>query len=229
METASKERLTGALLVVLAVVIVVPELLQWGRGDTRRVAPQVQNPEDGAPLQTFDIPLNGSSSVPPVPRDLPAAATAEIAAVPPPVTNVEAPEAAAPAASQAEAPAATQVAGKVADQPAERPAERPAEKVAAIAGQPQQGKPAGATESAKPAPSGRWWVQIGSFASRANAQALAQKLRAAGFTIDVSQMRTNGKELYRVRSGPVADKAAAAALQERLEAAGQKKSSLVAP
>jgi DedD protein len=221
METASKERLTGALLVVLAVVIVVPELLQWGRGDTRRVAPQVQNPEDGAPLQTFDIPLNGSSSVPPVPRDLPAAATAEIAAVPPPVTNVEAPEAAAPAASQAEAPAATQVAGKA--------AEKPADNVAAVAGSSQQGKPAGATESAKPAPSGRWWVQIGSFASRDNAQALAQKLRAAGFTIEVSQMRTNGKELYRVRSGPVADKPAAAALQERLEAAGQKKSSLVAP
>jgi DedD protein len=217
METASKERLTGALLVVLAVVIVVPELLQWGRGDTRRATPQAQNPEDGAPLQTYDIPLNGSSSVPAVPRSLPAAATAEIAAVPPPVTNVEAPQAPVPAGSPDEAPAA------------EKPSEKPADRVAAVAGQPQQVKPAGAADPAKPAPSGKWWVQIGSFASRDNAQALAQKLRAAGFTIDVSQMRTNGKELYRVRSGPVADKPAAAALQERLEAAGQKKSSLVAP
>ncbi len=91
---------------------------------------------------------------------------------------------------------------------------------------------ASAAEPEKPAlaaPSGKWWVQIGSFASRDNAQQLAQKLRAAGFTIDVSQMRSNGKELYRVRAGPVADKPAAAALQARLESAGQKKSSLVAP
>jgi DedD protein len=226
METDSKERLTGALLVVLAVIIVVPQLLSGG-GDVRRAAPQVQNPEDGAPLQTFDIPLSGSSSVPAVPRDLPAAAAAEIAAVPPPVTSVEAPQAAAPVEPQADEP--TRMAEKPAEKPAEKSPEKPAEKVAAAANQPQQARPASAAEPAKPAPSGKWWVQIGVFASRDNAQSLAQKLRAAGFTIDVSQMRSNGKELYRVRAGPAADKPAAVAMQSRLDAAGQKKSSLVAP
>lgn len=222
METDSKERLTGALLVVLAVIIVVPQLLSGG-GEVRRSAPQMQNPEDGAPLQTYDIPLDGSSSVPAVPRDLPAAAAAEIAAVPPPVTNVEVPQAAAPVEVAAEEPV------RAAEKPAEKAPEKPADKVAAATSQPQQAKPANAAEPAKPAPSGKWWVQLGVFASRDNAQALAQKLRAAGFTIDVSQMRTNGKELYRVRGGPVADKPAALALQSRLDAAGQKKSSLVAP
>lgn len=222
METESKERLTGALLVVLAVVVVVPQLLSGG-GDVRRATPQVQNPEDGAPLQTYDIPLDGSSSVPAVPRDLPAAAAAEIAAVPPPVTNVEAPPAPAPIESAIDAPA------NVAAKPAEKSPEKPAEKLATTTSQPQQANPASEAEPAKPAASGKWWVQIGVFASRDNAQALAQKLRAAGFTIDVSQMRTNGKELYRVRGGPVADKPAAVALQSRLDAAGQKKSSLIAP
>ena len=80
-----------------------------------------------------------------------------------------------------------------------------------------------------PAPAGKWWVSLGVFASRDNAQQLAGKLRAAGFTIDVSQMRSNGKELYRVRAGPAADRATVDALQARLAAAGQKKSSLVAP
>ncbi len=219
METPTKERLTGALLVVLALVIVVPELLSGG-GDVQRVAPPAQNPEDGAPLQTYDIPLNGSSSLPAVPRELPAAAAAEIAAVPPPVTNIEAPQAAAP-----ESPGDTP--------PAVSPAEKPDGKPVVVANNPPpQARPSSTPEPPKPAsaaPSGKWWVQIGSFASRDNAQQLAQKLRAAGFTIDVSQMRSNGKELYRVRAGPVADKPAATALQARLSATGQKKSSLVAP
>jgi DedD protein len=223
METASKERLTGALLVVLAVVIVVPQLLSGG-GEARRPAQLAQNPEDGAPLQTYDIPLDGSSSVPAVPRDLPAAAAAEIAAVPPPVTS-EAPQVEASVATQPEAAVVTQAA----ERPAEKPAEKPVEKAAPVASQLTPPKPAAVSGPAKPVPAGKWWVQVGVFASRDNAQSLAQKLRAAGFTIDVSQMRTNGKELYRVRAGPVADKPAAVAIQSRLDAAGQKKSSLVAP
>ncbi len=72
-------------------------------------------------------------------------------------------------------------------------------------------------------------MQLGSFASRDNAQQLARKLHAAGFNMDVSQSRSKGKELYRVRVGPVVDHAAASALQARLAAAGEKNSSLVAP
>src|SRR5690606_10281251 len=93
-----------------------------------------------------------------------------------------------------------------------------------------------AVASAKPAdrPSenaaaGKWWVQAGSFESRANAQGLAQKLREAGFATAVSEVRANGKDLYRVRAGPVVDRESARALQARLIAAGQKNPTLVPP
>jgi DedD protein len=66
---------------------------------------------------------------------------------------------------------------------------------------------------------GAWMVQLGSFASRPNAERLAQQLKGQGFTASVSQ-GTSGRHLYRVRVGPVHDKAAAAQLQGKLKAAG---------
>jgi cell division protein FtsN len=67
--------------------------------------------------------------------------------------------------------------------------------------------------------SGAWMVQLGSFASRANAERLAQQLRARGFQMSVSQGST-GRRLYRVRAGPAASHAAAAQLAAKLHAAG---------
>jgi cell division septation protein DedD len=71
-------------------------------------------------------------------------------------------------------------------------------------------------------------VQVGVFASRENAERLARELGSAGVPTQVAAVRSQGKELQRVRAGPVADRAAAAALQARLAAKGHK-SSLVAP
>ena len=62
-------------------------------------------------------------------------------------------------------------------------------------------------------------VQLGSFASRPNAERLAQQLKGQGFAASVSQ-GTSGRHLYRVRVGPAHDKAAAAQLQGKLKAAG---------
>ena len=72
----------------------------------------------------------------------------------------------------------------------------------------------GATETA-----GGWMVQLGSFASRPNAERLAQQLKGQGFAASVSQ-GTSGRHLYRVRVGPAHDKAAATQLQGKLKAAG---------
>jgi len=200
-EVSTRERLTGALLVVLALVIVVPELLSGHRPAAQGIPP-AQNPEDGAPLQTYDVQLDPSGAARAAPRDEPAAAAAQLAAVPPPVTR-DAPPPVTPAPAPPAAPAAVAP-------PVEAP--RAAE--------------AGASATAAP---GKWWVQLGTFASRDNAQRLAQKLRAAGFTIELAQTAVKGKELYRVRAGPVADRGAAGDLQARLAAAGEKKSSLVPP
>jgi cell division protein FtsN len=69
------------------------------------------------------------------------------------------------------------------------------------------------------ASSGALMVQLGSFASRANAERLARRLRAQGFTVGVSQ-GSSGRHLYRVRAGPVNDRAAATELAEHLRSAG---------
>ena len=73
-----------------------------------------------------------------------------------------------------------------------------------------------------------WWAQLGSFSARDNADRLARQLRDAGYQMDVSRIRVGGKDLYRVRAGPVASREAAVSLQTRLAAAGHK-SSLVPP
>lgn len=71
-------------------------------------------------------------------------------------------------------------------------------------------------------------MQLGSFSSADNAQRLARELRAKGFTIEVSAVKSGGKELHRVRAGPEADRNAATGLRTRLAAAGQQ-GTLVAP
>lgn len=63
-------------------------------------------------------------------------------------------------------------------------------------------------------------MQLGVFASRDNAEHLAQQVRARGFRVSVSEITSPTRKLYRVRVGPAADRAAAQALQEKLKAAG---------
>lgn len=65
------------------------------------------------------------------------------------------------------------------------------------------------------------FLQAGSFASRANAAALAERLTAAGIPgADIREAQVDGRVLYRVRVGPVTDPAAAARLTEQLRSAG---------
>src|SRR5207302_29024 len=56
---------------------------------------------------------------------------------------------------------------------------------------------------------GSWMVQLGSFASRANAERLARQVRAGGFKVSLSQARS-GRRLFRVRVGPAHDREAVA-------------------
>jgi len=74
---------------------------------------------------------------------------------------------------------------------------------------------------ASQAPAGNGWlIQLGSFASRGNAERLAQQLKSGGFHASVSESSGGGRKLYRVRIGPVADHAAAEQLAVKLRAAG---------
>ncbi len=71
---------------------------------------------------------------------------------------------------------------------------------------------------------GGWSIQLGSFASKANAEKLARGLRSKGIRVYVSQAA--GK--HRVRAGPFADRASADRMAGRLRAQGQSVS-IIAP
>jgi DedD protein len=102
----------------------------------------------------------------------------------------------APAASSAPPPAAD--APPVADTP---PAPAPAPPEAA-------------------ATAGGWVVQLGSFASRDNAQRLVQELRHKGYTAFASEFHGSARVLYRVRVGPEQDRAHAEVVAARLAREG---------
>jgi DedD protein len=65
-------------------------------------------------------------------------------------------------------------------------------------------------------------VQLGSFASRPNAEKLAAELRGGGYAAFVSEFRGSGRVLYRVRVGPEQDRGRADALAARLAREGRK-------
>lgn len=185
-EASVKERLTGAVIFVAAVIVIVPEMFS-GPEPKSTATSSAQPAEAGPPLRTFSMTLNdsGESRAAPV-------ATA------PPVQPLE-----PPAASQAAVP-----------QPA-------AEQPPPVAAEPATAtKDSPAPEAATSATEGSWWLRVGIFGVRDNAERLAKRLRADGIAVDVDKQVIGGKDMYRVRAGPVRDRAEALALQARLKASG---------
>ena len=62
-----------------------------------------------------------------------------------------------------------------------------------------------------------WVVQLGSFSSEENAEALNQKLRKAGFKAFVEPLKHNNSTVYRVRIGPELKRSDADAINDRLK------------
>jgi len=62
-----------------------------------------------------------------------------------------------------------------------------------------------------------WAVQVGTFASKDNAQTLVTKLKKSGLTAYMREASGKGRPLVRVYLGPELDKNKAAALQAKLE------------
>ncbi|HEX4619265.1 MAG TPA: SPOR domain-containing protein [Steroidobacteraceae bacterium] len=79
--------------------------------------------------------------------------------------------------------------------------------------------PSPATTPAEAAATGAYLVQLGSFASRANAERLAHQVHGQGLQVSVSRA-SRGRRLYRVQVGPAGDHAAAEQLAARLRAQG---------
>jgi DedD protein len=88
--------------------------------------------------------------------------------------------------------------------------------------------PANAVVSKAAAANRGWAVQLGSFASRSNADKLARQVRGQGFTVLVLSSGSGATARYRVRVGPLADRGAATQTAARLKSLGHA-GSLVSP
>ena len=197
-----KERLTGAIILVALIVLLVPELLTGPIRSTPRAAAVAASAE-GAPLRAYTINLadeardrsaTADASGPQPPAPLPAPAQPLTVASPATADPAAAP---LPATSAPAATGAAQVAPRSAA-------------TSAVAA-PSSPAAAGSGEG--------FMVQLGSFASRTNAEHLARQVRTQGFQASVSQ-EAGGRHLYRVRVGPARDRAAASALAQQLRSAG---------
>ncbi|MEO8316347.1 MAG: SPOR domain-containing protein [Pseudomonadota bacterium] len=184
MEGSVKERLTGALIVVAALVIILSEMFSGPEAPSPGAAAVSLPADAGPPVRTYSMTLDDSGQ--------PGAVSAAVVDTP----------AVEPAASRP-TPAATVAADHVAE-----PAPAAATKTTL------------ASESASSSAGGNWWVRIGIFASRENAERLTKKLRADGFNVDMDKYPNGGKDMFRVRAGPARDRAEALALQARLAASG---------
>jgi cell division septation protein DedD len=77
---------------------------------------------------------------------------------------------------------------------------------------------ASATASASSSKPGGWAVQLAAVGSHADANALRDKLRAAGFDGFVDSVQSGGKTLWRVRAGPQTQRADAQHVHDQIKA-----------
>jgi DedD protein len=220
-----KERLTGAIILVALIVLLVPELLT---GPIRMksapavsvaaASPQVAEAAPAEPpLRSYTLTLGGA---PP----------AQQATVTPAVTApVQLPESSAqrgPAQRSAGNPAgsASESAGGNRTAGAPGGPGRSGEAPGGGSGLQAAKSPAHSAlrEARSPASSTGWVVQLGSFASRRNADRLARTLAGRGFRMSVSPARAGSRVLWRVRAGPAHDRSAAQRLAARLRVLGHR-------
>lgn len=197
-DRALKERIIGAVVLVVFVVLVVPVFLDGGANEPDRIRETVTLPgqnEQDRKQQTIVLKRDRSEPVPvtqrspaavPEPRDEPAVeAPAKKSTTPAPTIEDAAPQVSSPPAVA---------------QPAVEP-------TPAIPDEPSSS-------------TGMWAVQLGSFSNQENAERLAAELRAAGFAAFLSRLSTDSGSLHRVRIGPQKDRESAEKIASQIGADG---------
>ena len=219
MERIVKERLVGAAVLMAAAIILIPEML-GGPDRGSRAEPPAQSRND-APIKTYTIDLSHSPSAQPTPavvenrvpppEDQPAAQPPR---QPPPEPQPAASDQAKPEVPQqpvATAPPPEPARSEPAKPVVEAPTAAPAP--ARTAARPL------ASDAAAPT-SGRWAVQVGSFSTEATAERVAKQLRDQGQSAFVMPVKSGGATLYRVRLGPMTDRASAEAALRTVKSPG---------
>ncbi len=197
MERALKERIIGAVVLVIFVVLVVPIFLDGPPDDAEIVSQSVLLPgQEEQKTQTVVLDRDRTEPVPAAAQPTPAAQTREE-----PVSEKPAEEPPAPVVEQREeAPA-----------PVQEPVEEPAS-------EPERAAP----EPAAASTTGMWAVQLGSFSNKENAERLASNLRKQGYAAFISEVSTNSGQMHRVRIGPQKDRPSAEQMAARLDKVGHK-------
>ena len=237
MDRRLKERLVGATLLVALIVLVVPELLS---GPKRRT---VRPSAEAVPATTrnYQVDLSTSQAVPE-----PTGASTPGASAPGASARQASDAGAMSASSPGAAPPASAAASRSDAEEQAAPANE-ARPGAPDAGAPSRGVvttlkaqegsapvletpaspptyPPGSRRAAAPTHASArhgWAVQLGSFASKTNAERLAHQLQAAGGSSVYVVAGGSGAALrYRVRMGPLADRSAAERAAGRLKAQG---------
>jgi DedD protein len=259
MDRRVKERLVGATILVVLIILIVPELLS---GPKARVTP-VQPPSAAGPAEavrnvTVDLATSKATSAENtpaenIPNDNTAASAASLPAESTTATGAAVSGDAAPgntasgdATAPGEAPTAESALGEAAagaptsTSPANR-AQGPPTIATLKAQQPahsthpelesQPSTPRPAAPASKPgnasatdpagAPNHHWAVQLGSFASRANAERMVRQLKPRDASLYVSSSGKGASLRYRVRIGPLADRDAAERVVAKLKKEGQ--------
>lgn len=190
MEPHVRERLTGAVVLVVLVVLLVPELFTGPRSTP---APAAEAAGDaGPPMRSYTIDLAADAAAR-------APAAESVSSAPTPV---------APAVAPVTEPASSAAA-----------ADGPPESRAALPALPAGGPGAEAGRDAAATARG-WAIQLGSFSSRANAQRLVRELGDKGYEAYVLPTRGGSRELFRVRVGSARTREEARALGGRLRSSG---------
>ena len=204
MQDHLRDRLTGAAIVVVVVVLLVPELFH-GRPATD--SGTGTTPAAGPPVRSYTIDLRDSAG-----GQQPAVASPVVPTAPGAPTGGSATP--APTPSAAVAPAATATAATAPAAAAHATTDKSAPPVSIKASAPAAPSAHGsATQSG-------WAVQVGSFSQRDHAERMVKDLAAKGFTVEVAGPDDHG--LFRVRSPPHAERAAANALRQKMQASGLK-------
>ena len=192
MERALKERIIGAAVLVLFVVLVVPIFLDGPPNENEVVSERVLLPgQDAQSTQTVVLERNRTEPVP--------AASDPGAAVPEARTDAS------------EQPEVKNTPTPLAEEKKPDPAPTPG----TATPKPEAKPPVAST-------TGMWAVQLGSFSNKENAEKLAADLRKQGYAAFLSQLSTGSSQLHRVRIGPQKDRDSAEAMASRLLKVGHK-------
>jgi DedD protein len=196
MDRSLKERLVGAAVLVAIGAWLIPWVLD---GPERVTAPQSTALELPAP--TAENPPTRTETIVLDRRDSP------VSREPAPADDADedtTPSEPATAAAQPARPAVVEPPVSREEPPAE-----PAATVAAPTPAETSGGEAAAGET-------RWYVQLGAFGDRDNADRLAARVGTYGYRAHVSEFPSTGRTVYRVRVGPESSRARAESIASAL-------------